>query len=139
MLIQGPLVLDWGRRKWGVVPRVENGCIQGNQPPTMSRLDLWLRARVQIPSRPDWYFVKLHTHGAPEANQRVLLSDKMVQFHRGLADRSLSDPDFHVHYVTAREMYNLARAAEAGWTGSVADARDFCLHSNAAAELGLVS
>ena len=127
MLIQGPLVLDWGRRKWGVVPRVENACIQGNQPATMRRLDLWLRARVQIPSRPDWFFVKLHTHGAPEANQRVLLSDKMAHFHQGLADRSRSDPEFHVHYVTAREMYNLARAAEAGWTGSVAEARDFCL------------
>ena len=26
-MIQGPLVLDWGRRKWGLVPRVENGCL----------------------------------------------------------------------------------------------------------------
>ena len=35
------------------------------------------------------------------------------------------NPHFHYHYVTAREMYNLARAAEAGWTGSVAEARDY--------------
>src|SRR5262245_28835625 len=61
LLIQGPLVLNWNRRKWGVVPRVENGCLQGNQTPTAERLDLWLKARVQMPSRPDWYFVKLHT------------------------------------------------------------------------------
>jgi hypothetical protein len=27
--------------------------------------------------------------------------------------------------VTAREMYNLARAAEAGWEGTVAGARDY--------------
>jgi hypothetical protein len=49
----------------------------------------------------------------------------MVAFHSALAERSASDPNFHYHYVTAREMYNLVRAAEAGWTGSVQDARDF--------------
>jgi hypothetical protein len=125
MLIQGPLLLDWGRRKWGALPGIENGCIQANQPPSMSRLDLWLRARVQIPARPDWYFVKLHTHGGPEENQRVLLGDAMVNFHEQLSRRAGKDPDFSYHYVTAREMYNLARAAEAGWRGTVADALDY--------------
>lgn len=125
MLIQGPLVLDWTRLKRGFLPTIENGCIQGNQPASIDRLDAWLRARVQVPSRPDWFFVKLHTHGAPEANQAVLLGEPMVRFHQALADRARANPNFHFHYVTAREMYNLARAAEAGWTGSVAEARDF--------------
>jgi len=49
----------------------------------------------------------------------------MVRFHQGLAARAEADPQFHFHYVTAREMYNLARAAEAGWKGSVEAARDF--------------
>src|SRR5205807_575444 len=61
LLIQGPLVLNW--RTGRPLPRVENGCLQGNQPPSLERLDLWLRARVQVASRPDWFFVKLHTHG----------------------------------------------------------------------------
>jgi hypothetical protein len=125
LLIQGPLLLNWRSRKAGLLPRVENGCIQGNQAPTMRRLDLWLRARIQIPSRPDWFFVKLHTHGAPEGNQAVLLGEPMIGFHRALAERAAQDLNFHYHYVTAREMYNLAKAAEAGWKGSVADARDF--------------
>jgi len=124
MLIQGPLLLDWGRRKGGVVPRIENACIQGNQPPTLHRVDLWLRARVQVPSRPDWFFVKLHTHGAPESNQAVLLGEPMTRFHEALASRAAADPHFHFHYATARELYNLARAAEQGWRGSVMDARD---------------
>jgi hypothetical protein len=80
---------------------------------------------VGVPQRPDWRFVKLHTHGATEANQRVLLAEPMVRFHEMLARRAAADSKFHVHYVTAREMYNLARAAEAGWAGSVAGARDF--------------
>jgi hypothetical protein len=125
MLIQGPLGLNWRRRKWGLLPRIENGCIQASQPPTMDRLKLWLRARVQVRGRPDWYFVKLHAHGAPEDGQRTLLGDAMLRFHEALADRARRDPNFHFHYVTAREMYNLARAAEAGWTGTVDEARDY--------------
>jgi hypothetical protein len=131
MLIQGPLLLDWGRRKWGVMPRVENGNLQHNQAPSVKRLDLWLSARVQVPTRPDWFFVKVHTHGAPERNARVLLGDPMVGLHDGLARRAAADPRFHYHYVSAREMYNLARAAEAGWTGTVDAARDFELTWNA--------
>jgi hypothetical protein len=127
LLIQGPLVLNWRRRKWGLAPRVENGCLQANQPPRIDRLDLWVRARVQVPARPDWYFVKVYTHGAPEANHRVLLGEPMTRFHFDLRQRASVDLNFHYHYVTAREMYNLVKAAEAGWQGSVADARDFQL------------
>src|SRR5207248_8041894 len=125
MLIQGPLLLDWQNRKAGLIPRIENGCIQASQPASLARLDLWIKARVSVPSRPDWLFVKLHTHGAPETNQKVLLGDSMIQFHEGLARRAAAEANFRYHYVTAREMYNLARAAEAVWTGSVNEARDF--------------
>ncbi|MBO0701213.1 MAG: hypothetical protein J2P46_22640, partial [Zavarzinella sp.] len=127
MLIQGPLCLDWGRRKAGVVPRIENANLQGTQAPTGQRLDLWLRCRVQVPTRPDWFFVKLHTHGANEANMPVLLGEPMARFHQLLRDRADRDPAFRFHYVTAREMYNLAVAAEASHTGNVLLARDFCL------------
>jgi hypothetical protein len=124
LLIQGPLMLDWGRRKWGLLPRLENGCVQASQPPTLSRLLLWLRARVQVSKRPDWFFVKLHCHGAPEDAHDVLLGDPMVRFHEQLAEYARRHPNFHFHYVTAREACNLARAAEAGWAGGVAEARD---------------
>jgi hypothetical protein len=129
MLIQGPLVFDWTRRKFGLLPRLENACLQGSQPPRIERLDRWLRARVQVPSRPDWFFVKLHTHGGAEENHEVLLGESMVQFHEELARRARDNPHFHYHYVTAREMYNLIKAAESGWRGSVADALDFELAS----------
>ena len=125
MLIQGPLLLNWGSRKWGLFPRLENANLQANQPPTMTRLDLWLRARVHVAKRPDWFFVKLHTHGAPDENRRVLLGPAARDFHAGLAQRARRDNNFHVHYVTGREMYNLVRAAEAGYTGTVDAARDF--------------
>jgi hypothetical protein len=125
LLLQGPLLLDWGRRKWGLMPRIENGCLQGSQPPDARRLRLWLRARVGVAGRPDWVFVKLHTHGAPEGNAAVLLGEPMAAFHRAVARLAQEDPAFRFHYVTAREMVNLVHAAEAGWQGPVAEARDF--------------
>lgn len=125
LLMQGPLLLDWGRRKWGVLPRLENACLQATQPPSLARLDNWLRARIQAPGRPDWFFVKLHAHGAPEEAHNVLLGEPMVRFHEALAQRARDNPRFQFHYVTAREMYNLAKAAEAGYQGPVAQARDY--------------
>jgi hypothetical protein len=138
MLIQGPLVLTWRRRKWGILPRLENSCLQTSDPPSIDRLGDWLRARVQVPSRPDWFFVKLHCHGGPEIDHEALLGEPMVRFHQALADRAQADPDFHFHYVTAREMYNLVKAAEAGWSGPVADARDYLLLSNVPCPSSLV-
>ncbi len=117
LLIQGPLLLDWSRRKRGLLPRVENGCLQASQPPTIARLPLWLKARVQVPQRPDWFFVKLHAHGAKD--EKTLLGTPMVRFHQQLAEYAQALPHFHFHYVTAREMYNLVRAAEAGFQGRV--------------------
>jgi hypothetical protein len=131
LLIQGPLLLCWTPG-----PRIENGCLQATQPPSLERLKLWLRARVQAPARPDWFFVKLHMHGAPEASHEVLLGEPMRRFHRELAQDARDNPTFHYHYVTAREMYNLARAAESGWRGTVAEALDFELVWNGGAPPG---
>jgi hypothetical protein len=122
MLIQGPLRLCWPRGSR--LPRVENGCIQHSQPPSAARLEQWIRAGVQVPSRPDWVFIKLHTHGAVEANGRVLLGEPMQRLHEELARRAAADNNFSFHYVTAREMYNLARAAEARYAGPVSGAID---------------
>jgi hypothetical protein len=108
-------------------PRIENGCVQAALPPHVDRLDLWLRAGIRVAGRPDWFFVKLHAHGGPERQQEVLLGEPMVRFHRDLADRARRDPNLHYHYVTAREMYNLVKAAEEGWTGTVSDALDYRL------------
>ncbi|HVT81075.1 MAG TPA: hypothetical protein VHM90_10495, partial [Phycisphaerae bacterium] len=92
MMIQGPLLRNWRNRKWGLYPRMENACLQGNQPPTMERLKLWLKAAIRVPRRPDWRFVKLHTHGAVEKNAAVLLGEPMKKFHHGLASLAKENP-----------------------------------------------
>jgi len=130
MMIQGPLMFDWANRKWGLLPRLENACLQESQLPSMRRLELWLEAGVQAPMRPEWRFIKLHMHGAPEDAHHALLGEPMVQFHEALAARAATNANFRYHYVTAREMYNLARAAEAGFEGPVAEALNFELVPN---------
>jgi hypothetical protein len=130
LLVQGPLVLDWRHRKAGVIPSVENGCLQASQPPDARRIPAWLRARVQVPARPDWFFVKLHAHGGEEKSHETLLGPPMVQFHEDLAMLARENSRFHFHYVTAREVYNLVKAAEAGFTGAVREALDFALVPN---------
>lgn len=124
MMIPGPLVFNWQKRRWGIFPSLENGCLQESQPPEFSRLSNWIKAGVSHPNRPDWFFVKLHAHGGPETDQNCLLGQPMIKLHEDLANLRDANPNFHYHYVTAREMYNLAKSAEDGWPNSVDEARD---------------
>jgi hypothetical protein len=57
----------------------------------------------------------VHTHGAIERNADVLLGDAMLRFHEALAEYN-DGRLWKLHYVSAREMYNLARAAMDGQT-----------------------
>ena len=62
-------------------------------------------------------FVKVHTHGAIEATAASLLGEGGRALHEALRDQA-RDRRAELHYVTAREMYNVARAAMAGKTGN---------------------
>ena len=67
---------------------------------------------------PDWVFIKVHGHGAstPEDMQETLGGD----LDRGLSylETHYNDgSNFVLHYVTAREAYNVDRAAADGKTG----------------------
>lgn len=114
LMIQGPLMLDWRHRKWGLLPRIENGDIHEHNAPSLARLPLWLSAGVHVLGRPDWLFIKLHTHGAKEGNLEMLLGETMLSFHRQLADFAAIHDDLCLHYVTAWEMAKLIHQAEQG-------------------------
>lgn len=112
LMIQGPLALDWKNRKWGFLPRLENGDLTGRRPPTMDRLKLWLQAGVRVIGQNDWRFIKLHTHGTQDANANMLLGQPMADFHAALRKFATEQPWFRYYYVTAYEMAALVRAAE---------------------------
>jgi hypothetical protein len=116
LLVQGPLALNWHNRKWGILPRLENGEMTGANPPTPQRVGLWVRQAIGVAGRPDWVFVKAHTHGCVDANSRALLGDPMAATHAFLQEAFGDSPDWRFHYVTAREMFNLVLAGEDGVT-----------------------
>jgi len=125
MIITGPLALNWRRRKWGMVPRLEVSDICGANPPTQDRVRLWAEQGIGVRGRPEWVFVKLHTHGCVPENARVLLGEKMRQMHAVLQREFNDGVKWQLHYVTAREMYNIAKAAEAGMQGAPGQWRDW--------------
>lgn len=116
LMIQGALLPDWRDRKYGILPRVENSDIHGIRPPTLKRFQDWTRAGVHVPGRPDWLFVKLHTHGCKDGNIDTWLSSKTQRFHSELAAFADQHPNFQYHYVTAWEMAQLVHQAERGVT-----------------------
>ncbi|MDA1015715.1 MAG: hypothetical protein O3A00_14830 [Planctomycetota bacterium] len=112
LMIQGPLRLDWKTRRFGVVPRTENGDLHGTRPPSIDRFRHWLNARVHVEGRPNWAFVKLHTHGCKPRNINTLLGPDVARFHSDLANYANGRDGFRYHYVTAWEMANIVHAAE---------------------------
>lgn len=127
MIVQGPLALNWAQRRAGIVPRIENSDVRAANPPTPSRVDAWVRAGIHVAGRPEWVFVKVHTHGTQERDMDTLLGDTMHAMHDHL-ERSYNDGSRYVlHYVSAREAYNIIKAAEAGKSGDPGAWRDFVL------------
>jgi hypothetical protein len=125
LLVQGPLALNWQRKKFGFLPRIENSDLTAANPPTLERFRLWLDCQVAVEGRPNWVFVKLHTHGAKPGNTQMLLGEPMREFHRALAKLAKKDQSICFHYVTARELVNILHAAELGHSGHPGQFRNF--------------
>lgn len=125
MIITGPLALNWHLRKYGILPRIENSDISGSRLPSPQRLDLWVKQNIHVIGRPDWVFVKVHTHGMVPENGRVLFGDVMRKTYEYMQEIYNDGKEWLLHYVTAREMYNILSAAEEGEVGKPGQYRDY--------------
>jgi hypothetical protein len=127
LIIQGPLALDWKKRKFGVLPRIDNGHISGNYLGTPDRTLRWMRQNIHVKGRPEWVVVKISCHGAEEEHAGALLGEAADRMHAYLEARFRDCEDYRLHYVTARELYNIIKAAEAGCEGDPGAYRDFLI------------
>jgi hypothetical protein len=127
MIVQGPLGLQWHNRKFGLLPRIENADIRASNPPSRERIDAWVDTAVQVAGRPEWIFVKVHTHGAQEPDMEALLGGPMKDAFDYLESKYNDGVRWKLHYVSARETYNIVKAAEAGLTGNPGEYRDFSI------------
>ena len=129
LLVQGPIAPNWERRTAAVVPGLDVGAIDGSPGygPLLSRFRRWVDVGITVRDRPEWVFIKVHTHGGPELNARTLLGAEMAAFHAAIGREFNDGRRYRLHYVTAREMFNIVRAAEAGESGCAGDFRDYVL------------
>jgi hypothetical protein len=88
-------------------------------------VDQWVRTGIHVEGRPEWIFIKIHTHGTQEGDMDTLLGQPVDAMHDYLESTYNDGRDYVLHYVSAREMYNIAKAAEAGMTGDPGRYRDF--------------
>jgi hypothetical protein len=123
-MMQGPLGLNWrapGR------PRIENASLTTVNWGRPDRVRCWLDCHVHVHGRPEWVFIKLHGHGGPEKDHDALFGERAFRLHQTLNRQYNDGVRNRLHYVTAREAYNIAKAAEAGATGDPSPWRDFLI------------
>lgn len=134
LLVQGPLRLHWPGGRFGLLPYIENGDCGACLPPSARRVRAWVETGICVAGRPEWVFVKVHTHGCQERSWPALFGEPARRMHRCLTEEFNDDDDFVLHYVTAREVCNIVKAAERGLEGDPERFRDLVIERPAAAE-----
>jgi len=124
LMVTGPLSF---RRGAGWQPKLEYGALQASNPPTPARVHSWVAQHIHVEGRPEWTFVKLYTHGAPREQAEALLGEPGRAMHRILTEQYNDGTRWRLHYVTARELFNVAKAAIAGKAGDPGQYRDYAL------------
>jgi hypothetical protein len=126
LIVQGPLLVDFGRRRRGrLLPGIESGELSRANPPTMRRLGLWQEAAITVQGRPDWLFVKLHCHGMTPRDEPAMLGTMIQDFLNELVEGPGNGTDYRLHFVTMREMVNIALAACDDRHGNPSEYRDY--------------
>lgn len=129
IILTGPLVLDWGRRrKFGLpVPKLDNGALIENYPLDTARLLNWQSAHISVRGRPGWVFLKLYCHGFFPNDQPYVIGSEMRRFLEEVLELSERTGRFKLHFATAREMFNMVMAAVDGREGEPGAHRDYRL------------
>ena len=130
LMIQGPLGLRCSAKffQW----KIENGGLQGNNPPTKNRIEYWLNRKIRIAGFDQGIFVRLYTHGTQEAVMEMLFKKGgFEQLFSGFEEVA-AEIGVTLHYLSAREMANIILAAEDGHAHYSPRLRDYLLQQGSA-------
>lgn len=112
MMIQGPIYPFFMRKNlFGL--RIFGSAITGKPPVTKKRVDAWIKTGVHVKGQRNWVVVKIHTHGGSE-DSKAVLGQEMDDVFTYLETKYNDGSNYILHYVTARELYNVIKAVEAG-------------------------
>ncbi|MDE2125775.1 MAG: hypothetical protein KGJ62_04230 [Armatimonadetes bacterium] len=127
MIVSGPLTpyadANSGRLKLGM----DDGDLAATFRFKRDRISRWLGAGIHVMGRPDRLFIKLHCHGAPDANREMLLGSDLDALYTAAGELTAPGSGYRIHYVTARQMFNVIRATELDLPGPVESLRDAVL------------
>ncbi len=124
LMLQGPLLTDMRRSGHALRPMLEAGAITQPNPMSLHRLALWKKAKIRVAGRPDWLFIKLHAHSMDPRQEDAVMGDSFRKFLEELVSGAYERKET-LHFVTAREMANIAVAACDGKEGNPGDYRDY--------------
>ncbi len=125
MIIPGPLSLNWRRRKWGLLPSLDNSAIEPANILTLDRACRAAAVGIHVRGMPEWIFAKFHLHGCVERVAHGFLREWGPAVLSEMAQIFNDSATWKLHWVTARELYNIIRAAEDGHGGDPALYRDY--------------
>lgn len=118
MIFEGPLVFSPTWRVRRLFLELDDGSIHPGMPAHPARIRAWLRAGVHVPARPEWLFIKLSAHGASsEADVEAVTGSAFDELLTALETNYNDGGRYVLHYVTARQAYNIAMAAVDGHGG----------------------
>jgi len=123
-IVQGPWMLDFDRSSRNGYGRIENSSITNATPPSLRRLAIWKQAEIAVKGRPDWLFIKLHTHGMDPTQMDAVLRAPMKKFLEELIAGAPERKEI-LHFVSAREMANILLATCDGREGDPGEFRDY--------------
>jgi len=124
LLIQGIIGLRFEKNKkyWFSIEYSDLDC---DNPPTPNRVHYWTKNGLTVKGQPNMRFMKLHTHGAPEIRWNANFG-KEADVSFGYLEDNYNDGDnYCLHYVTARELYNIIKVAEKGGDINLSSWRNF--------------
>jgi hypothetical protein len=119
MIFEGPTALDF---RDITVEHAQLEAWYGSDWP--HRINLWVDNSPFVKGRPEWKFVKAYTHGVQ--SKELILKIKFRNLIEELIKYS-SNKKLKLHFATAREAYNMVKAAEAGHSGDPELFRDYLI------------
>ncbi len=129
MIFQGSLMINWCDWRFRTHPVIDDGNLYYELMPDLERFDLWMKADIHVLDGPNWVFVRPFTHGCLESHGGVEanLGAEMDAMLTAIEKKYRDSDKYRLHYMTAREAYNIVKAAEAGRTGNPNDYRDYII------------
>jgi hypothetical protein len=126
MIFEGPLIFNPTLNPRRLFLELDDGDIHPAMQASPRRADAWVRANIHVPQRPEWVFIKLFGHGAESPADMESVTGSEFDEMLGYLEQHYNDGRQYVlHYVSAREAYNIAMAAVDGHSGSPANYLDY--------------